>query len=175
MADKGLGITPCNNAAIRQTARMLGQLYDDALAPSGLRATQHTLLKTIHRRDSPTLREMATALVMDLSALGHSLKPLVRDGLVAIMTDAQDRRAKRATLTKAGSKKLQETTRLWRAAQDRFEGTFGVRHAEALRESRPAFRLTSFAKPFGMVARLPRGDSGSFCPEATFSAAIFGC
>ena len=45
MADKGLGITPCNNAAIRQTARMLGQLYDDALAPSGLRATQHTLLK----------------------------------------------------------------------------------------------------------------------------------
>src|SRR4051812_36568443 len=37
MADKGLSITPCNNAAIRQAARMLGQLYDDALAPSGLR------------------------------------------------------------------------------------------------------------------------------------------
>ena len=49
MADKGLSITPCNNAAIRQAARMLGQLYDDALAPSGLRATQHTLLKTVRR------------------------------------------------------------------------------------------------------------------------------
>ena len=54
MADKGLSITPCNNAAIRQATRMLGQLYDDALAPSGLRATQHNLLNTIrgwmHRR-----------------------------------------------------------------------------------------------------------------------------
>ena len=134
MADKGLSITPCNNAAIRQATRMLGQLYDDALAPSGLRATQHNLLNTIRVMDAPTLREMATALVMDLSALGHSLKPLVRDGLVAVTTDAQDRRAKRATLTKAGSKKLQETARLWRQAQDRFDIAFGSGRAEELRE-----------------------------------------
>ena len=160
MADKGLSITPCNNAAIRQASRMLGQLYDDALAPSGLRATQHNLLNTIRVMDAPTLREMATALVMDLSALGHSLKPLVRHGLVAVTTDAQDRRAKRATLTKAGSKKLQETARLWRQAQDRFDITFGSGRAEELRESWPVFRPTSSARPFGMVGRLPRDDSG---------------
>ena len=154
MADKGLSITPCTNAAIRQAARMLGQLYDDALAPSGLRATQHNLLNTIHRMDGPTLHEMATALVMDLSALGHSLKPLVRDGLVAVMTDAQDRRAKRATLTKAGSKKLQETTRLWRAAQGRFEGTFGLRQAQALRESLASLSTEQFRQAF-LEARPP--------------------
>ena len=148
MADKGLSITPCNNAAIRQAARMLGQLYDDALAPSGLRATQHNLLNTIRVMDAPTLREMATALVMDLSALGHSLKPLVRDGLVAITTDAQDRRAKRATLTKAGSKKLQETTRLWRHAQDRFDIAFGSGRAEELRESLASVSTDEFRQAF---------------------------
>jgi DNA-binding MarR family transcriptional regulator len=148
MADKGLSITPCNNAAIRQAARMLGQLYDDALAPSGLRATQHNLLHTIHRMDRPTLREMATALVMDLSALGHTLKPLVRDGLVTVTTDAQDRRAKRATLTKAGSKKLQETTRLWRAAQSRFEDAFGLRRAVELREGLASVSTDEFRQAF---------------------------
>jgi DNA-binding MarR family transcriptional regulator len=148
MADRGSSITPCNNAAIRQAARMLGHLYDDALAPSGLRATQYTLLNTIHRMDGPALREMATALVMDLSALGHSLKPLVRDGLVAIVPDAQDGRAKRATLTKAGSKKLQETTRLWRAAQSRFEGAFGLRQAQALRESLASLSTEQFREAF---------------------------
>ena len=148
MADKGLSITPCNNAAIRQAARMLGQIYDDALAPSGLRATQHNLLNTIQVMDAPTLREMATALVMDLSALGHSLKPLVRDGLVAVTTDAQDRRAKRAVLTKVGSKKLQETTRLWRAAQGRFEDVFGLRRAEELRESLASLSADEFRQAF---------------------------
>jgi DNA-binding MarR family transcriptional regulator len=148
MTDKGMSTTPCNNAAIRQAARMLGQLYDDALAPSGLRATQHNLLNTIHVMDAPTLREMAPALVMDLSALGQSLKPLVRDGLVAIVPDAQDRRAKRAMLTKAGSKKLQETARLWRHAQDRFEIAFGPRRAEELRESLAGVSTDEFRQAF---------------------------
>lgn len=148
MADKGLSITPCNNAAIRQATRMLGQLYDDALAPSGLRATQHNLLNTIRVMDAPTLREMATALVMDLSALGHSLKPLVRHGLVAVTTDAQDRRAKRATLTKAGSKKLQETARLWRQAQDQFDIAFGSGRAEELRESLASVSTDEFRQAF---------------------------
>jgi DNA-binding MarR family transcriptional regulator len=126
-------ITPCNNGAVRQAARMLGQLYDDVLAPSGLRVTQHNLLYTIDVLSEPTLREMAEALVMDLSALGHSLKPLVRDGLVAIVPDPNDGRAKRATLTKAGIKKLKLSTRLWQDAQTRFETAFGAKKSDDLR------------------------------------------
>ena len=148
MADKGLSITPCNNAAIRQTARMLGQLYDEPW-----RRVAFALPSTLCSKPSIgwmalTLRDMATALVMDLSALGHSLKPLVRDGLVAVIPDAQDRRAKRAMLTKAGSKKLEETTRLWRHAQDRFEIAFGLRRAEELRESLASLSTDEFRQAF---------------------------
>ena len=125
----------CNNAVLRQAARRLGQLYDDALAPSGLRATQYVLLVQTQFLREPSMRELASALVMDLSALGHSLKPLVRDGLVELVPDERDRRAKRVTLTNAGRVKLEESAQLWRAAQDRFEAAFGQDRAAELRSA----------------------------------------
>lgn len=127
---------------------MLGQLYDDALAPSGLRATQHTLLATIDRMGGPSLREMAEALVMDLSALGHSLQPLVREGLVALLPDERDGRVKRATLTKGGSKKLKQTSKLWREAQTRFEAVFGRARAEQLRDTLLSLSTPEFREAF---------------------------
>ena len=71
---------------------MLGQLCDDALAPSGLRATQHNLLNTIRAMDAPTLREMAIRAGHGSFGAGPLLKPLVRDVLVAITTAAQTAR-----------------------------------------------------------------------------------
>ena len=126
-------LSPCSNAALRQAMRRLGQLYDDALAPSGLRATQHGLLATIEALGTPTMGALAERLVMDLSGLGHTLKPLARDGFILLVPDAQDRRARRVTLTELGRTKLAETTRLWRGAQDRFEATFGTERAAELR------------------------------------------
>ena len=52
----------------------------------------------------PTLRDLANDIVMDLSALGHTLKPLIRDGYVALVPDKEDGRLKHATLTNAGQK-----------------------------------------------------------------------
>ena len=123
----------CNNSMLRRASRMLGQLYDDELAPSGLRATQHGLLAQIHRMGAPALRDLAAEIVMDLSALGHTLKPLIRDGYVALVPDKEDRRVKHATLTSAGQKKLQQTMRLWTKAQQRFEKVFGDKKAASLR------------------------------------------
>ena len=54
--------------------------------------------------NEPTLRELAEAIVMDLSALGHTLKPLIRDGYVALVPDKNDGRVKHATLTKGRGK-----------------------------------------------------------------------
>jgi DNA-binding MarR family transcriptional regulator len=139
---------PCNNATLRQAARMLGQLYDDVLEPSGLRATQHVLLELSRSMDGPTLREMATALVMDLSALGHSLKPLERDGLVALVPDERDGRAKRVRLTRNGEKKLQQTGRLWRQAQERFDTVFGRDKAADLRATLNLLSSPDFRQAF---------------------------
>jgi len=44
-----LGDVACTNNALRRAARRLGQLYDEALAPIGLKATQVGLLGEITR------------------------------------------------------------------------------------------------------------------------------
>lgn len=124
----------CTNAAMRRATRRLGQLYDDALAPTGLKATQIGLLSQIDRMAQPTLRTLADNLVMDLSALGHTLKPLIRDGFVTLAPHAQDKRAKVVSLTPAGKAKLAQGAELWLGAHNRLEQLFGPDKARELRQ-----------------------------------------
>lgn len=127
------GLTLCNNAMLRRATRRLGQFYDDVLASSGLKATQQGLLYQIHIGGEPTMGTVAAALVMDLSALGHTLKPLIRDGYVETFADPDDRRARRVRLTGPGEAKLEEAMRLWAVAQQRFEAIVGKERAASLR------------------------------------------
>ena len=106
----------CTNSVLRRAARNMGQLYDDVLAPSGLKGTQFTLLANIIALKEPTMRELADALVMDLSALGHALKPLSRDSWVVLYPDVHDGRAKRVKLSVDGLKKFKKAMSLWRDA-----------------------------------------------------------
>ncbi len=140
--------TPCNNAMLRRASRMLGQIYDDELAASGLKTTQYSLISQIDRMNEPTLRQLAMEIVMDLSALGHTLKPLIRDGYIALLPDAEDRRVKRVALTKLGKTKLRETRRLWSQAQKRFETVFGESRAAKLRQVLAELSSEDFRQSF---------------------------
>jgi DNA-binding MarR family transcriptional regulator len=132
----------CTNAALRRATRNIGRLYDEALAPSGLRATQFGLLAHIHAMDKPSMQALAEEMVMDLSALGHTLKPLIRDGLVKTVVDDADRRVKRIVLTRKGAATLEKARPLWRAAQKRLESIVGADEALRLRDA-----LTRLASP----------------------------
>jgi DNA-binding MarR family transcriptional regulator len=134
-----LGLPPCNNTALRRAARRLGNLYDDALAPLDLKATQVGLLSEMERLtaesegQSPTLQDLAGKLSIQISAVTHALRPLVRDGLVKLETDEHDRRAKRATLTAVGVARLREATVYWAKANQRVEDVLGRDLASTLR------------------------------------------
>jgi DNA-binding MarR family transcriptional regulator len=125
----------CCATAMRKASRRLTQLYDSALMPSGLRSTQYAILTELGRRAKvpPTLQELADALVMDRSALGHTVRPLERDGLLALEAGEQDRRRRHILLTAAGKAKLREARRHWAGAQRRFHKVFGAADAQALR------------------------------------------
>lgn len=127
--------SPCNCTALRKASRRVSQLYDSALEPCGLRTTQRSILSQIARSGTPSLGELAEALVMDRGALTHNLKPLERDGLVEISIDPQDRRNRQVELTAKGRRKLEESARLWKRAQDGFEAAFGAAKSAALREA----------------------------------------
>jgi DNA-binding MarR family transcriptional regulator len=125
----------CNCTALRKATRRVSQLYDEALAPSGLKTTQRAILAQLGRSEPSTVGELAAALVMDAGALAHTLKPLERDRLVAVAVDPDDRRNRLISLTRQGRAKLAETDVLWAKAQAGFETGFGRVKSEALREA----------------------------------------
>ena len=124
----------CNATALRGASRRLSQLYDDVLAPIGLRGTQFAVLNRIDRRGSGSLNGLADELWMDRSTLGHNLRPLERDGLVILGHDPEDRRTRTIALSPKGKAKLAEARPLWAKAHAAFEKTFGKERAAALRE-----------------------------------------
>lgn len=134
-----LGELACTNTALRRAARRLGQLYDEALAPLDLKATQIGLIAEIERfsasgsEQGPTLQDLAARLAIQISALTHALRPLVRDGLVELRQDAEDRRTKHGVLTRLGKKRLSEALVLWAEANSRVEDVLGRDSAATLR------------------------------------------
>jgi DNA-binding MarR family transcriptional regulator len=144
-------VSRCNCTALRKASRRISQLYDTALAPSGLKTTQRAILAQIGRSERTTVGELAEALVMDSGALAHTLKPLERDGLIAVAVDPNDRRNRLITLTRRGRTKLAETDALWAKAQRGFEAAFGRADSEALREGLRFLISADFAATFENV------------------------
>ncbi len=124
--------TICNCAAIRQAARRVTRLYDQALAPTGLRITQYPILAWLAIDGSVTMGALADRMVMDRATLGHNLRPLEAEGLVT-MHVGTDRRSRVVSLTPAGRERLAQAKPLWRAAQKAFETKFGADESAVLR------------------------------------------
>jgi DNA-binding MarR family transcriptional regulator len=122
----------CHCTTLRKASRRISQLYDAALAPSGLKTTQRAILAQIGRSAPATVGALAEALVMDPGGLAHTLKPLARDGLVTTAADPADRRNRLIKLTPKGRARLAQSDALWEAAQRGFEAGFGDAEAEAL-------------------------------------------
>jgi DNA-binding MarR family transcriptional regulator len=126
----------CTCGSLRKASRRVSQFYDTALAPVGIKSTQYSILAEVDRRsvEGPvTMCELATAMVMDRSTLGHSLKPLERDDLVTLRLSDDDRRKRYVELTKQGRSLLRKSRRLWQNAEGRFEKIFGKEPAAELR------------------------------------------
>lgn len=109
--------TLCTNANLRNTARVITQLYDEFLEPSGLLGTQFRLLGAVAANGSIALTPLAEALSLDPTTLARNLKPLERDGLVEVSVGEDDRRMRVVTLTEAGLQALMKAIPLWEEAQ----------------------------------------------------------
>jgi DNA-binding MarR family transcriptional regulator len=146
----------CNCGALRKASRRMSQFYDSVLAPCGLKSTQFAMLSEIDRcaEALPTIRGLAEALVMDQSTIGQNLRPLERDGLIALVQDEADRRSRRVKLTKAGRSRFTAALPLWSAAQARFESGFGQGAAAELRAV-----LTTIARDQSLAGENVRSPS----------------
>ncbi|MEM5329149.1 MarR family winged helix-turn-helix transcriptional regulator [Paraburkholderia sp. JHI2823] len=124
----------CNCLAVRQAARYLTAVYDQALSRAGIRATQFSILHKLLAGGPLAIGELAAAIAMDRTTLATNLKLLERNGLID-MVAGEDRRVKIAVLTKAGAARYHTALPHWQAVQSQFEGRYGERRAENLRKS----------------------------------------
>jgi DNA-binding MarR family transcriptional regulator len=115
----------CNCFAARQAARALTRAYERHMAPSGLTSSQFSILILIDERPGIGMRELADELVMDRTSLVRALKPLQRDGLVAVSAATGGPRQNALSLTPAGVAKIAEATPFWQNAQNEFMERFG--------------------------------------------------
>src|SRR6478609_10724547 len=78
----------------QRAARALARRFDEALRPIGLTSGQFSLLMALNRPQPPAMGPVAQLLAMDRTTLTAALKPLERDGLVAVTVDPDDRRSR---------------------------------------------------------------------------------
>ena len=123
----------CNCLALRQAARLATQLYDQQLAPSGLRTTQFSILAKLKLLGPASINALAAELVLDRTTLGRNILPLERDGLIRIEPSATDARSKELRLTRKGAARLGPALKRWAEAQKRFEAAYGGERTAELR------------------------------------------
>jgi DNA-binding MarR family transcriptional regulator len=111
-----LTVKDCTCFNLRKATRVVTQLFDDAMQPTGLRATQFTLLAAISSTGAIAISQLSKVLVMDRTTLTRNLKPLETKRLIKIVP-GEDRRTRTLTLTDKGRKTYENSLPFWRQAQ----------------------------------------------------------
>jgi DNA-binding MarR family transcriptional regulator len=121
----------------RRTARAITRAYDAALRPTGLQATQVTLMNAIAlgQEGIQPVARLSEILGLELSTLTRNLSALERAGLVAVARNPKDRRVRVASLTDVGKMRLQDALPLWKQAHASIVTTLGAAAADALHKA----------------------------------------
>ncbi len=126
-----LDVSACTLANVRQASRAISQVYDTALLPVNLKATQFTLIAALTVRGPLPLSQLADALVMDRTTLTRNLQPLMKRNLVDTAPGA-DRRVRNVRLTRQGKRLFAKALPRWRTVQRQLSEGLGRKRWEGL-------------------------------------------
>ena len=121
----------CTCFSLRKAARVVTQLFDEMMAPSGLLVTQFTILGVVAGIKESTMNQLAQYLVMDRTTLTRNLKPLEREGLIQI-NPGLDKRTRLISLTQKGVRSLENAIPFWEQAQASVVSQLGQEYWETL-------------------------------------------
>lgn len=109
----------CNCFSLRRAARTVTKQYAETMRETGLQATQYSILAMLSGGERLSISELADDLGLERTSMSRTLRPMEREGLVALSSEGF-RRKRAIELTAAGFKRYQKCLPLWRAAQARF-------------------------------------------------------
>ncbi len=122
----------CLAVRARVLSRVVTRIYDDALRPLGLRATQLNVLAALGVLGPCAQQRLVAALELEKSSLSRALERLHERGWVEYGA-GDDGRSHELALTAAGRRLLVRAHAPWSAAQQQVAALVGAGGAAALR------------------------------------------
>jgi DNA-binding MarR family transcriptional regulator len=124
----------CVSLRLRLVNRVVTNLYDEALRPLGLKASQLNILVATSKLGLAEPARVCEILQLDASTVSRNVKRM-RDRHWLEVVSATDGRAQPFRLTVAGQRLLEKAAPRWQQAQDKAAellGTDGVRWLRTL-------------------------------------------
>jgi len=118
---------------LRRAARAISQIYDEALAPAGIKITQFSLLRAVERNEPVAITALADELDLDRTTMARNLAPLERQRLVKLAAGS-DLRVTEVRLTPKGRAVVARALPLWQKAQAEISGRLAAGRVDQLRE-----------------------------------------
>jgi DNA-binding MarR family transcriptional regulator len=115
---------PCLCASLRRAARALTQMYDDALRPHGLRATQFTILQALSLTGEISQGDLGGLLVLDSTTLTRTLRLMRARGWIEERA-GKDRRERWLQLSAEGRRLFKRVSVPWQELQTRLRSRVG--------------------------------------------------
>jgi len=112
----------CGN--FRRASRALTQLYEEAIRPLGLRATQLTILQALSRAGEVSQGQLGEMLAMDSTSLTRTLAIMRRQRWITERR-GEDRRERWLRMSKGGEAQLRRVLPVWEKVQRRLRGQLG--------------------------------------------------
>ena len=112
----------CISRTVRCADRSLTNAYDKALAPSGLRTTQYTLLSVLQRHSVASVTQLSELLELDQTTTTRNVRLLEEGGLI-MRVPHHDPRVKLMKLTAEGKRRRLLAFERWQEMQNHIQSS----------------------------------------------------
>ena len=137
----------CAYANLKLISRVVSSVYDEALRPIDLRASQLALLWAIVALEPVDLGHLGRVTVTDQTTLSRTVEKLRQAKLVSVRTGS-DRRMRIVKLTAAGYRRFEQAMPYWELAQQRAKDLLPLDQVRTLaRRARRAAKSVVAAAP----------------------------
>ncbi len=107
----------CIASRVRMIDRVINNIYDDALRPFGLTASQMNILHMTAESGVARAADMCRSLHLDTSTISRNVDRMRKKNLLKVV-DGSDARSKPSEVTEDGLQLLERADVAWREAQD---------------------------------------------------------
>lgn len=123
--------TNCLSVRLRLMNRMVGAVYDEALRPHGIKASQLNILVAVSAFGRVTSRQLCQVLHMGPSTLSRAVGRLKKSGWLQVRPSGEGKILK-IEVTQKGFKKIEQVYPDWKKAQAKAAKALGESTSEMI-------------------------------------------